>query len=152
MTFLLNIVNKKKYPLAVKLKKIAQLVENSANLDQKKDWFLNLILINEEESQWLNKKYRQKDYPADVLTFPFAFLYYKNIDDCEDLGDIFLCYPLVKKQSQEFRTSFEEEICLIFTHGMLHLLGYNHQKNKESKFMLDLQNKILAEINIPQIS
>ncbi|WP_172575202.1 rRNA maturation RNase YbeY [endosymbiont GvMRE of Glomus versiforme] len=130
-----------------KLKKTAQLVEKNANLDQKRNWFLNLILIDEKESQELNKQYRQKNYPADVLTFPFAYLYHENIDNCEDLGDIFVCYPLVKNHIQEFQTSFDEEICLIFTHGMLHLLGYNHQKEDEKKIMFDLQDKTLAKIN-----
>ncbi|CAJ0894351.1 13369_t:CDS:2 [Entrophospora sp. SA101] len=59
----------------------------------------NLILINEEESQQLNKQYRQKDYQADVLAFPFARLYQEKLADCEDLGDIFLCYPLIQKQT-----------------------------------------------------
>jgi probable rRNA maturation factor len=81
------------------------------------------------------------------LTFPFAYLYHENIGDCENLGDIFLCYPLVKNQSQEFQSSFNEEICLIFTHGMLHLLGYEHQKKDEKKIMFNLQDKIIAEIN-----
>ena len=146
----LNIVNKKKYSLTPKLKnklkKITQLVEENTNLNKEKKWFLNLILIDEAESQRLNKQYRQKNYPADVLTFPFAYLYHEELDNCDNLGDIFLCYPIVKKQVQEFQTSFEEEICLIFTHGMLHLLGYDHQNESEKKLMFTLQEKIFSKI------
>ncbi|KLL03226.1 MAG: rRNA maturation factor [Mycoplasmataceae bacterium CE_OT135] len=150
MAYQLNI-NKKKYPLTIKLKnklkKITQLVEENTNLDKRKNWFLNLILVNEKESQQLNKQYRQKDYPTDVLAFPFAQLYQEKLSDCEDLGDIFLCYPLVQKQVQEFSSSLEEEICLIFTHGMLHLLGYDHKKENERKAMFALQERILNKIN-----
>ena len=146
----LNIVNKKKYPLTDelknKLKKITQLVEENTSLDERKKWFLNLILVDEAESQQLNKQYRQKNYPADVLTFPFACLYQEKLNNCDNLGDIFLCYPIVKKQVHEFQVSFKEEICLIFTHGMLHLLGYDHQKEVEKKTMFALQEKILIEI------
>ena len=146
----LNIVNKKKYSLTPKLKnklkKITQLVEENTHLDKEKNWFLNLILIDEAESQKLNKQYRQKNYPADVLTFPFAYLYQEKLENCDDLGDIFLSYPILKKQIQEFQSPLEEEICLIFTHGMLHLLGYDHQKENEKKIMFTLQEKIFSKI------
>src|ERR1051326_7286258 len=100
----LNIFNEKKYPWSkskVKLNKIAQLVEKNTKLDENKNWVLNLFLISEKESQKLNKQYRQKNHPADVLAFPFYYLYKKELDDCNELGDIFICFPVVQKQAQE---------------------------------------------------
>ena len=98
-------------------------------------------MIDEKTSQKLNRQYRQKDYPAEVLTFPFA-LSYHQIADCSDLGDIFLCYPLVKKKT--LPAFFNQEICQIFIHGLLHLFGYDHQIPKARKQMLNLEAKILA--------
>lgn len=147
----LNITNEKNYPLAgleTKLDKVTQLVEANTDLDENKNWVFNLFLIDEKESQWLNKQYRQKDYPADVLAFPFYYLYQKELDDCNELGDIFLCYALAQKQSQEYQHSFDYEFCFLFTHGMLHLLGYDHETPKEKKIMFDLQDLILNEVDL----
>src|ERR1044071_7123483 len=120
MVYRLNIINEKKYPLIsglkVKLVKIIELIEKSISLDslawlgnnklskvkfKQKKWQLNLILIDEKKSQQLNKQYSQKNYPANALTFPFARFYQKELDSCEELGDIFLCFPLIQKQVQK---------------------------------------------------
>ena len=146
----LNIFNKKKYPLTeilkARLNKITQLVEKNTELDENKNWDLELFLINEKESQKLNKQYRQKNYPADVLAFPFYYLYQKELDNCNELGDIFICYPVAQKQAQEYRHSFGYEFCFLFTHGMLHLLGYDHETPREKKIMFDLQDLILDKV------
>jgi probable rRNA maturation factor len=145
----LNIFNEKKYPLTglkVKLNKITRLVEKNTELDKNKNWVLDLFLINEKESQKLNKQYRQKDYPTDVLAFPFYYLYQKELNNCDNLGDIFICYPVVQKQAKEYQHSFDYEFCFLFTHGMLHLLGYDHEVPKEKKTMFGLQDLILNEI------
>src|SRR3954447_24794736 len=142
----LNIFNKQKCSLVklkVKINKITQLVEKNTELDENKKWVLNLFLINQKESQKLNKQYRQKAYPADVLAFPFYYLYQKDLDNCNELGDIFLCYPLVQKQAQAYQHSFDYEFCFLFTHGMLHLLGYDHETPREKKIMFALQDLIL---------
>ena len=147
----LNIFNKKKYPLPgleIKLNKITQLVEENTELDENKKWIFSLFLINEKESRQLNKQYRQKNYPDDVLAFPFYYLYQKELDSCNELGDIFLCYPLAQKQAQEYQHSLDYEFCFLFTHGMLHLLGYDHETPKEKKIMFDLQDLILNEIDL----
>lgn len=96
----------------------------------------------------MNKQYRQKDYPADVLSFPFAYLYKKELDDCNELGDIFLCYPVARKQAEEYNHSFAQEIYFLFAHGMLHLLGYDHEEKKEREVMFDLQDRIIKKLDL----
>jgi len=171
MIYRLNIINKKKYPLTknlkIKLVEIIKLVEEKINLNnlawldsnkplkvkpKQKKWQLNLILIDEKESQQLNKQYSQKNYPANALTFPFARFYQKELDTCEELGDIFVCYPLIQKQIQKIyqkeKTSqsqylLKREICLLFMHGILHLFGCDHQKETERELIFALQEKII---------
>jgi probable rRNA maturation factor len=113
---------------------------------------INLILISEKESQQLNKKYSQKNYPANALTFPFARFYQKELDTCEELGDIFLCCSLIQKQVQrawekeknsQLQHLLEREISLLFMHGVLHLFGCDHQNETEKKLIFDLQEEIL---------
>ena len=60
---------------------------------------------------------------------------------------IFICYPVAQKQAQEYQHSFDYEFCFLFTHGMLHLLGYDHETPKGKKIMFDLQDLILNEID-----
>jgi len=110
-----------------------------------------LVLIDEKESQQLNQQYGQKNYPANALTFPFARFYQKELDNCEELGDIFLCYPLIRKQvlsihqkdkKNQFQYLLEREILLLFMHGVLHLLGCDHQTESEKKLIFALQEKL----------
>jgi probable rRNA maturation factor len=124
---------------------------SKVKLKQKK-WLLNLILIDEKESQQLNKQYSQKNYPAKSLTFPFARFYQKELGTCEELGDIFLCYPLIQRQilsihqkdkKIQFQYLLEREILLYFMHGVLHLIGCDHQTELEKKLIFALQEKII---------
>ena len=161
----LNIINKKKYSLINKFK--VKLVEEKINLNnlawleinkslkvkpKQKKWQLNLILIDEKESQQLNQQYRQKNYPANALTFPFARFYQKELDTCEELGDIFLCYPLIQKQIQKMcqkekilwpQYLLKREICLLFMHGIIHLFGCDHKKEVEKQLIFALQEEII---------
>jgi probable rRNA maturation factor len=66
----------------------------------------------------------------------------------QDLGDIFICYPVTIKQAKEKKISLEKEICFLFLHGLLHLLGYDHEKENDKKIMFSLQDKVLGQINI----
>ena len=171
MTYQLNIINEKKYPLIgglkVKLVKIIELVEKNIGLDslawlgnnalskvkfKQKKWQLNLVLIDEKQSQQLNQQYSQKSSPASALTFPFARFYQKELGACEELGDIFLCYPLIQRQilsihqkdkKNHFQYLLEREILLLFMHGVLHLFGCDHQTESEKKLIFALQEKII---------
>lgn len=107
-------------------------------------------MIDEKESQKLNKQYSQKDYPANALTFPFARFYQKELDS-EELGDIFLCCPLIQNQVQEiciqkkqtlpYQSLLNKEICLLFMHGLFHLFGCDHQKENEKELIFALQEE-----------
>ncbi len=87
----------------------------------------------------LNKKFRNKNKPTDVLSFPFnnKIKHKKNIY----LGDIAISYEIVNKRSKN--SNFFLEFDKMWVHGYLHLLGHDHKKKKDSKKMKKIENLIL---------
>ncbi|XMB87303.1 rRNA maturation RNase YbeY [Mycoplasmatota bacterium WC44] len=100
----------------------------------KGDKEISFIFLTNDEIQQMNKDYRSKDYPTDVLTFP---------SDDDYLGDIFISIDKVKEQAVEFNHSVETEMSFMFVHGFLHAIGYDHLTDDEHKEMFDLQDQIL---------
>ena len=80
-------------------------------------------LGNKEESKALNFQYLEKDYPTDVLSFPFN----EELPDGYYIGDIFICFPIAEIQAKENNVSLQEELFRLMVHGVLHLLGYDHE-------------------------
>lgn len=108
----------------------------------------SLVFVDEREIQKLNKEYRGIDKVTDVLSFAF--------EDCKDilyndirlLGDIYICISRMKAQAQEYGHSEKRELSFLAVHGLLHLLGYDHQDKEEEKIMFALQELILDDADI----
>jgi len=96
---------------------------------------LELLLTDNAEIQKLNKKYRKKDEPTDVLSFP--------LDDPNLLGQIVISVDRAKQQAIELNQPLSEELKFLFAHGLLHLLGHDHQNPEEEKIMLAKTYEIL---------
>ncbi len=98
-------------------------------------------LGDKDESQSLNKQYREKDYPTDVLSFPFN----EEMPEMDGvyLGDIFICYPVAQEQAEEGGISLEKELFTLMVHGVLHLGAYDHET--DSGEMLSLQDKMVEK-------
>jgi len=92
---------------------------------------------DEEESLHLNKEYRKRDYPADVLSFSFN----EDLPDGFYLGDVFVCYPIAVAQAKENNISLEEELFTLMVHGILHLAGHDHET--DSGEMLLKQDELI---------
>ena len=106
--------------------------------------FLNLLLSNNKNIKRLNKIFRNKNKSTDVLSFPSN----KKIKISKNffLGDIIISYDyLDKPKSQELKL-FKEKVVKIFIHGYLHLLGYDHIKNKDYSKMLKRENFIYNSV------
>jgi probable rRNA maturation factor len=100
---------------------------------------ISLAFVSEEEIHKLNKKFRNKDKPTDVLSF--------NLDEKDCLGDIIICPEVVAKNAKEQGVSENYETMKVFIHGILHLLGYDHEKTEqEAELMEEKQNKYLKGI------
>lgn len=100
------------------------------------DKTLSVQFIGERKIRELNKKYRGIDRVTDVLSFGLGG---------DDLGDIFLCYPQIKKQAKQYQVTEKEEMKRMLIHGILHLLGFEHKRKNEAQKMFKLQDGLLRE-------
>lgn len=108
---------------------------------------LTIRFVDEEEIATLNKNYRNKDAPTNVLSFPFELPV--PIPDLEYfLGDIIICPSVIERESIAQEKSFLNHLTHITIHGMLHLLGYDHIEEGEAEIMENLERAILAKLNI----
>ncbi|MDD3098221.1 MAG: rRNA maturation RNase YbeY [Candidatus Pacebacteria bacterium] len=126
-----------------------KLVEKSlVVLGEKKKVNLSLIFIDAQDSKRLNNYWRNKNIVASVLSFPFHQSFPVKIKEKEKvLGDIFLCPEKIENQAREFKILLPSFYTKIVIHSLLHLYGYTHEKEKDSKKMERLENKILRFIN-----
>ena len=121
-----------------KLKVSIAVDEFSKKFNISKNFYFTVHSINEDESKKINKKTFNKNFPTDVLSFPL----YNNIDSInnldknmsEDMGDMFVCRNVIKKNAKIYNKDFSEELQYIVIHGLLHLIGYSHKKNDKLKF------------------
>ncbi len=111
-----------------------------------KDCEINLLLTDNKEIQKLNKVYRKTNCPTDVLAFGFKQGKEKFIlpkDNISHLGDIVISLPKAKEQAKEYKHSVREEITILLIHGILHLLGFNHNKKNKALKMRKKEKEIL---------
>ncbi len=108
----------------------------------------NIILVDEEEIYTLNKNYRGIEKKTDVITFALEDNKDFKNPEIRVLGDIYLCIPVAYEQATIYGHSPIREICFLATHGILHLLGYDHINEEDEKVMFTLQEKLLSENEI----
>ena len=122
----------------------------SENFKISRNFHFTVHSLNESESKKLNQKTFNKNKPTDVLSFPL----YNNIEAInqldqsmhEDMGDMFICRNVIKMNAEIYDKDFVEELQYIVIHGLLHLIGYSHEKNDklktyESKLMKKIWNE-----------
>ena len=114
-------------------------------LDKKYDF--SIILVDSNTIQEINREYRKIDKVTDVISF--ASLddeSLMNMEDSVELGDIFINVQAIRDQAKDYGHSLKREFCFLVTHGILHLLGYDHLNVDDEKIMFNLQEEILNEI------
>ena len=137
-----KITNPKKY-FTNKLKKINKIVPYF----KKKNVTFTILLTNSTNMKKLNKKFRNINKPTDVLSFPYftknnlKLIKEKNIY----IGDIALSYEIINARSK--KNFFSNEFNKAWIHGLLHLIGYDHKKNKDYYKMDSLEKFIISSIN-----
>ena len=117
-------------------------------LNIEEDLELSCIVVSVEKIHEINKEYRHLDKPTDVISFALEDSEQIVGGDVRVLGDIFICDDYVISQAQEYGHSLRREFCFLFTHGLLHLLGYDHMNEEDEKQMTDLQKQILDALEI----
>lgn len=106
---------------------------------------LAVILVDEDTSEDLHIQWMNLDGPADVLSFPIDELRPGSAESLSEgvLGDIVICPAVAARQAAEAGHATADEILLLATHGILHLLGFDHQEEAEREEMFGLQRQLL---------
>lgn len=121
-------------------KKISGHVSNLLGITN--EFYFDVTITNSKQMQAINNLYRNINKHTDVLSFAF----YDNDPKTNLLGEIFINWDDVNKQSKRNKTSQLVELSILFIHGLLHLLQYDHQDSENYKKMIMLQNAILKSI------
>lgn len=108
----------------------------------------NIIIVDNEKIHKINKEYRNVDRETDVISFALEDNMDVNYTDFRLLGDIYISIDKCYQQANEYGHSKVREICFLATHGILHLLGYDHMEENDEKEMFKLQNELLDGYNI----
>lgn len=146
----LNIINKSKTPVPRLFLKTW--VERVEGLLGKKGFpkslsgkNLTLVFLEKKEAKAINYQFRGRDYATDVLSFdPF---------EPESLGELVLCPPVLKSQAKRHGLSYQIELGYMVLHGVLHLLGYDHEESAEkAEEMFQLQDEIFDAISIKYVN
>ncbi len=130
------------------------LIAQSASSDVE----LGLVITSQERVQQLNKSYRKKDEPTDVLAFSMTSAVGRNETDSplfvvppdgvRRLGEVIISYPQAVMQAKERYHSIKKEIAILIIHGILHLLGYDHDKPEMERQMRAREAEILDYIGV----
>ncbi len=138
------LVNKQVYDREITksfVKEATKQIIKNLNLDGVE---VSITLTDDETIRSINKQWRGKDKPTDVLSFPqgdtVGYRY-------RVLGDVIISLPYARRQAEEIGYSYKEEVVRLLTHGILHLLGYDHETSEEdAKVMFELQDKIYQNV------
>lgn len=107
---------------------------------------VSISFVGKQKIRSLNKKYRKKDKVTDILSFPAQEDDGFIRGESEDLGDIFLCYPRLLSQAKRYGHSLKDETRVLVVHGLLHLVGYDHETDKDYSKMKKVEDRIIQQL------
>ena len=105
---------------------------------------LTVRFVDAEEGRTLNRTYRSKDYPTNVLTFAYA-----ESEADPVTGDLILCCPVVEQEAVEQRKPLAAHYAHLLVHGTLHAQGYDHEADDEAEEMEAIETEVLAALGFP---
>lgn len=106
---------------------------------------INVVFVNDPYIHALNKAYRDKDKPTDVLSFNYQG------EDSELLGEVYISVDTAKRQAVAHEHSFEDELIKLIVHGILHVHGFDHEKDEDYKQMYSVEKAVLGDVAGPYI-
>ena len=127
---------------------LKEVINHTLEVMDAKESIFTIIFVTKEEIHELNKQYRGVDRVTDVISFALEDAHDVSLTDVRVLGDIYICIDRMKEQALEYNHSETRELSFLTVHGLLHLLGYDHQTKEEEEIMFNLQRKILSDLNI----
>lgn len=128
-----------------KLEEYMNFVVNKLKIEKA---IFNIIFVSNEEIHDINKNYRNTDRVTDVISFALEDNEDIVYEDFRLLGDIYIAIDVAYDQAIEYNHSREREVCFLATHGLLHLLGYDHMTVEEEKIMFKEQEELLDAFEI----
>lgn len=114
--------------------------------DYHKDSEITVRIVAPDEIQELNREYRHKDCPTNILSFPFEC---PDVIDLPLLGDLIICDEIVRNEAKVQEKTYKEHFAHLIVHGCLHLLGYDHIEAKDAAKMEPLEVKIITKLGYP---
>lgn len=112
--------------------------------DYCKNCEISIVFVDAKKMQKLNMDYRKKDCATDVLSFEYEKQHAKKQGNL--LGEIVICPDVIEIQAEQNQNSFEKELAFVLIHGVLHLLGYDHEKSGQERILMEeKQNKYFRE-------
>lgn len=140
---MISVVVNKKIPCPYSGATLRRAVRCLANLLDLRSTALEINIIGSLEMKQLNRLHRGKNKITDVLSFAWQE---DKVVKSPMLGQLYLCYPRIRAQATEYKVSVKEEFFRMLSHGILHLLGYDHLSKGQAKKMFALQEEILINI------
>jgi probable rRNA maturation factor len=122
------------------LKKAQRVPKLKKKLPKAKRKAVHFVLVGEPQMKRLNFAWRAKKFSTDILSFPTPALFFKQ----GEMGELIVCLPILKKQAREQRHPVERELEILLVHGVLHLLGFDHELGaKHAKEMKKWEDALL---------
>ncbi|AJC49146.1 rRNA maturation RNase YbeY [Allofrancisella guangzhouensis] len=145
----LNIINDEEHPILEYqvLLNCFELVMQQHNI---KDASVNVNIVSDDEIKSINKQFRNKDKPTNIISFEFEKPLGLPDGVIENfLGDMVIAPNVLEKEAKEQNKNLKDHWCHIFIHGLLHLLKYDHQNDTDAYVMESLEIELLDKLNIP---
>jgi probable rRNA maturation factor len=114
--------------------------------DQRESTELSVRIVDAEEGQALNEQFRGSTGATNVLSFPFEN---ESPEPLPLIGDIVICAPVVAKEAREQNKALNAHWAHMMIHGVLHLLGYDHQNENDANLMETLETEIMQGLGFP---
>lgn len=127
---------------------LVKVIEKVSELLGIENSIVSIVLVDNEYIHKINKEYRNVDRETDVISFAFMDDETNPESGITDLGEIYISLEKAHSQSEEYGHSFKRELCFLLTHGLLHLLGYDHMTEEDEKEMFGLQEEVLNSLGI----
>lgn len=127
---------------------LVKVIEKVSELLDIESSIVSIVLVDNEYIHKINKEYRNVDRETDVISFAFMDDETNPESGVTDLGETYISLEKAHSQSKEYGHSFKRELCFLLTHGLLHLLGYDHMTEEDEKEMFGLQEEVLNSLGI----
>ncbi len=145
------LIKNRQRKIKVDTKKLHTKVEKMLGVLGYRDFDLGILLTTDKTIRKLNKQFRGKDKPTDVLSFPFhdylkpgQKIKPKSLED-KNLGDIIISVEFAKKDAPKtWAREFDEHLCALVAHGIAHLAGYDHTTDEQFKKMQKVEKRLLT--------